>query len=216
MIKPETVMKALEEVKKKSAKRKFAQSIDLTINLNLDMTKPENRIEGEIVLPNTRGKPTKVGVIADGELGLQAKKVADRVISKADLENLAKNKKEAKKIVDEIDFFVGQAELMPLIGKHLGPVIGPRGKMPKPVPANMKIEPLVERLKKTVRIRSKEKPVIHVPVGIEGMDDGKILENIEAVLNFVETKLENGFKDINSVYLKTTMGHSVKLVQMEV
>lgn len=211
MLTTDAIAKAVGEVKAKSKKRKFVQGIDLAINLSLDMSKPENRLNEELSLPNGRGKAVKVGVIAEGELALQAKKVADKVVTKEDLEELAKNKKAAKKIVEEHDFFIAQSDLMPLIGKHLGTVMGPRGKMPKPIPINAAIGPVVERLKKTVRIRTKEKPVLHISVGTEEMEEKKLTENIEAVLKFLERKLERGFASIKSVYLKTTMGQSVKL-----
>lgn len=207
----DAIAKTVGEVKANSKKRKFVQSLDLAINLDLDMSKPENRLNEEFPLPNERGKPVKVGVIAEGELALQAKKVADRVITKGDLEELAKNKKAAKKIVEEYDFFIAQTDLMPLVGKYLGTVMGPRGKMPKPIPVNAPVQQVVERLKRTVRIRTKEKPVIHVTVGTEDMEDKKLVENIEAVLKFLEQKLERGLAGIESVYLKTTMGQSIKI-----
>ncbi|MEK6976982.1 MAG: 50S ribosomal protein L1, partial [Candidatus Hydrothermarchaeota archaeon] len=170
-----------------------------------------NRINEELVLPNGRGKEVKVGVIADGELALQAKKVADTVIMREDLEELAKDKKAAKKLANGHDFFVAQSDMMSMIGKTLGPVLGPRGKMPKPVPSNVQIAPVVERLKKTVRIRTKEKPTIHIVVGMEDMEEKQLAENIETVLKFIERKLERGMENVRSVYIKTTMGPGARL-----
>lgn len=208
----EAVTKAVEEAKKNSKKRKFAQSIDLTINLKeLDMTKPENRIDEELVLPSGTGKPVKVGVIAEGELALQSKNVADVVIKRDELEKLAKDKKKAKKIANDIDFFVAQIDLMPLVGKSIGPILGPRGKMPKPIPSNAPVTSIVERLKKTIRIKTKDQPVIKVLAGNEDMDSEKLVENVDAILKFVERKLERGKDNIKSVYIKTTMGQSVKI-----
>jgi large subunit ribosomal protein L1 len=194
---------------KKSKKRKFVQSIDLTLTLkDIDLSKPENRINEEVVLPHGRGKPNKIGVIADGEMALQAKKIADRVITKEELEDLSKEKKKAKKIAREVDFFIAQSDHMPIVGRSLGPVLGPRGKMPKPLPPGAPLEPIIERLRKTVRIRTKENPVIHVPIGTEEMQDDKLVQNISTVLEFVGRKLEGNIK---SVYLSTTMGRSVKV-----
>ncbi len=208
----EKLVKAVEEARKASKKRNFTQSFDLAINLrDIDMSKPENRLSEEVVLPKGRGKPVKVAVIAGDELALAAKEHADMVITKEELEELAKDKRKAKKIANDIDFFIAQAELMPLIGRFLGPVLGPRGKMPKPVPPNAPIAAIVERLRKTVRLRTKDKPVIHVPVGSEDMSDEDIAQNIEAVLTHLERKLEKGLGNIKSVYLKTTMGPSVKV-----
>ncbi len=206
------IAKTVGEVKKQSKKRNFDQSIDLAINLKeVDMNKPENKIDEEVILPHGRGKDLKIAVIADGELAHQAKKIADRVIMKEELEELAKNKKDAKKVVNKYDFFIAQTDLMTIVGRFLGPVLGPRGKMPKPIPPNIQITPIVERLKKTVRIRTKEKPVINVPVGTESMDDKEIANNIESVLSFVTRKLVRGAGNIKSIYIKTTMGPSIKL-----
>jgi large subunit ribosomal protein L1 len=211
-INPEAVTKAVEGALKNSKKRNFAQSIDLTINLKeLDMTKPENRLDDELVLPFGTGKPVKVGVIADGELAIQSKKIADVVIGKNELEEMAKKKKDAKKIVNDIDFFVAQIDLMPLVGKSIGPVLGPRGKMPKPIPPNAPVKAIIEKLKKTIKIKTKDQPVIKVLAGSEEMDSKKLTENIEAILTFIERKLERGQDNMKSIYIKTTMGHSVKI-----
>ena len=208
----EGVLKAVGGLKASSPKRKFRQSVDLALTLKeLDMSKPENRINEELVLPNGRGKEIKVGVIADGELALQAKKVADTVIMREELEELAKDKKAAKKLANGHDFFVAQSDMMSMIGKTLGPVLGPRGKMPKPIPANAQIAPVVERLKKTVRIKTKEKPTIHVVVAMEDMEEKQLAENIETVLRFIERKLERGMENVRSVYIKTTMGPGAKV-----
>lgn len=206
------VKKALQEARKNSKKRKFTQTFDITINLKeLDMKKPENRIDEELVLPEGLGKNIKVGVIAEGELALQSKNVGDIIIKKDELEKLAKNKKDAKKVANEIDFFVAQIDLMPLVGKSLGPILGPRGKMPKPIPPNAPIKSIVEKLKKTVKIKTKDQPVVKVIAGSEEMDDAKLAINIDAILKFLERKLERGQNNIKSIYIKTTMGKSVRL-----
>ncbi|WP_456474270.1 50S ribosomal protein L1 [Candidatus Pyrohabitans sp.] len=208
----EKIVKAVGEARKASKKRNFTQSFDLAINLrDIDMSKPENRINEEVVLPKGRGKPVKVAVIAGDELAHAAKEHADMVITKEELEELAKDKKKAKKIANDIDFFIAQAELMPTIGRFLGPVLGPRGKMPKPVPPNAPLGAIVERLRRTVRLRTKDKPVIHVAVGSEDMSDEDIAQNAEAVLTHLDRKLEKGMNNIRSVYIKTTMGPSVRV-----
>ena len=205
------IVKAVKEAKEKSKKRNFVQSIDLAVTLNLDTTKPENRINDEIVLPHGRGKPIKIGVIGEGELAHQAKSLADIVITKKELEELAKDKRKAKEIAKAYDFFIAQADLMPLVGKYLGIILGPRGKMPKPVPPTADIKPIIERLRKTVRVRTRDKPVFHVPVGTEKMKEEEVAKNIEAIFNYLERKLERGLSDVKSAYISTTMGKSVKL-----
>jgi large subunit ribosomal protein L1 len=211
MVATGSVRKAVEEVKKTKDK-KFKQSIDLVVNLrHLDMNKPENRIEQEVILPNGRGKDVKIALFAGGELAHQAKKFVDTVIEKDAIEEFAKDKKKGKLLAKNHNFFLSQTDMMALIGKTLGPVLGPRGKMPRPVPPNLDIKPLVERLKRTVKIRTKDKLTFHLPVGTEDMTEDELTKNVETILETLEGKLGGGIQNIRSVYLKKTMGASIKV-----
>jgi len=209
----DNIVKAVEEALKKSKKRNFVQSIDLAINLkDVDMRNPANRIDMIIELPHSRGsKPAKVALIAGGELATRAKGVADLIIDPADLQKLAENKREAKKIARRHHFFVADATLMPTIGRLLGPILGPRGKMPRPLPPTADPVPIINSLKKSTRLRSKDRPTMHCMVGTEDMSPEQIAENIEAVLTALVNRLERGKNNIASVYIKTTMGPAVKL-----
>lgn len=207
----EVVKKALDESKNK--KRKFTQSVDMVINLkDVDLSKPDNRIDEEIELPKGRGREAKIGVFASGEMAARAKDVADMVVMPEKIKGLAEDKKKAKEIASEYDFFVAEAPLMPSIGKALGRVFAPRGKMPKPVAPNADIESIIKKLKKSVRIRSKDKPTFHCLVGREDMKIEEIAENVEAVLTRVEEKLERGRTNIKSAYIKTTMGSATRVI----
>lgn len=208
------ILEAVKKAKEDSKPRNFTQSIDVVITIkDLDVKKPENRIDEEVFLPNGRGKDVKVAFIAEGELALQAKNAgADLVITKEDLEKLGKNRKEAKKIANNHDFFVAQADFMPMVGRFLGPVLGPRKKMPKPVPATAKAEPIMEKLKSTAKVRIKDQPVIQALVGAQDMDDELIAENIEAVLDILDRKLEKGRSQIKAMYIKTTMGPVARVI----
>ncbi|MBO8175809.1 MAG: 50S ribosomal protein L1, partial [Thermococcus sp.] len=151
-------------------------------------------------------------VIADGAVAEAAKKLGLDVISGEQLEEIAKSPREARKLAKKYDFFIAAAPLMPKIGRYLGRYLGPRNKMPVVVPPTMtNLEPIVNKLKKTVRIQLKNNPVVHAPVGTETMDDEKIAENIETVLNAIIGKLERGENQVKSVYVKTTMGPAVKV-----
>ncbi len=212
MVKADSIAKGIKEMRDKTKQRKFVQGIDLMLALkDIDVNKPENRLNEEIVLPAGIGKDVKLSLIATGELALQGKKVMDKVISKKELEEFGKDKKATKLLANEYDFFIAQSDLMVDVGKSMGSVLGPRGKMPKPVPPNADLKPLVDRLKKTIKIKMKDTPIVQVPVGTEEMDDQSLAKNIEAVLNYLDGKLEKGFNNIRSVYIKATMGPSVKL-----
>jgi large subunit ribosomal protein L1 len=177
------------------------------------MKSPEGRLQENIELPYPPPEKTnKICVIATGELALKAKKAnADLVIDRAELEGLAGKKKELRKIADEYDFFVAEAPLMPLVGKILGVTLGPRGKMPVPVPPTADIESLLNKYRKTVVIRMRNQPIIQCRVGTESMKEEEITENIQAVLRVLEGKLKRGMKNIKLVCVKTTMGAPVKI-----
>lgn len=201
----------IKQAREGSKKRKFKQSWDFSVNLKgLDLKKPENRFNSEFLLPEGRGKDLKVAFIADS-LAAEAKKHADLVITKSEIESLGKNKKKLKNILNDYDWFYAEASLMPLIGKSLGIVMGPRNKLPKPVPPKVSVEPFVKRARNMVRVVLKETPVIQVTVGAEDMEDGKIVKNTQAVYNFIKEKLPKGKNNIRSMHIKLTMGKPIKL-----
>ena len=208
------IIDAVKEAKEQAKPRNFTQSIDVIINLkDLDVRKPENRFSEEVALPNGRGKEIKIGVIADGELALAAKNAGvDVVISKEDLQEFGKDIKAAKKVVNSVDSFIAQVDMMPLVGRFLGRILGPRNKMPKPVPASARIEPLLERTQATIKVGVKQQPSIQILVGTQDMDDEKLAENIEAVLAVLDRNLEKGRNQIKSMYIKATMGSVVRVI----
>ena len=213
-IEQKTLLSAVKEAKEKSGRRNFTQSVELILNLqDIDMKSPEGRLQENVELPYPPVEKTnKICVIATGELALKAKKAnADLVLDKAELEGLAGKKKELRKLANEYDFFIAEAPLMPLVGKVLGPALGPRGKMPIPVPPTADIESLLNKYRRTVVVRMRNQPVIQCRVGTENMKEEELAENIQAVLRVVEGKLKRGMKNIKSVCIKTTMGAPVKI-----
>jgi large subunit ribosomal protein L1 len=204
---------AVEKAKANSGKRAFTQAVDLIVKLrDVDIKKPENRINELIELPNPFGKPVKICVIASGALSVNAKKAAaDLVLEKEDLERISKDKKAAKKLANDYDFFIAEAPLMPIVGKTLGAVLGPRGKMPTPIPPNAQIEPILAKHRKMVRVRTRDQPIIQCRIGTEDLPNEKIADNAKVVLTRLEEKLENGLKNVKEVRIKTTMGQLVKI-----
>jgi large subunit ribosomal protein L1 len=208
-----TVLDAVKQVREKSEKKKFNQTIELIINLrDIDMKKPEGKIQETIELPHTPGKKAKVCVIAGGELALKAKKAgAELVIGSSELEALATDKKRQKQLANNYDIFIAEAPLMPLVGKTLGAILGPRDKMPKPVPPNADVQAQLEKWKKNITIKLRSQPVIQCSIATEDMKDEEIAENVMAIVRRLEGKLKRGLKNITSICLKTTMGPLVKI-----
>ncbi len=205
----ETVKKVVED----SKKRNFEESVDIAFNLkDVDLSVPRNRVELEVVLPKGRGKDIKIAVFGSAEMALKAKKVADLVIQPEELEDLADDKKKAKSIARSYGFFVAEAPLMPVIGKRLGVVLAPRGKMPRPIPPGADPAPMISGLRNTVRIRSRDKRTFHAPVGTKSMSVEDLADNVDEVVKRVTGSLERGKMNLASVHLKTTMGPSIRLM----
>ena len=207
------LLESVKEAKSKAEKRKFSQSVELIINLrDIDMKKPESKIQESIELPHAVGKQSKICVIASGELALKARKAgADLVIERAELEALAGDKKRQKSLVNDYDTFISEAPLMPTVGRVLGAVLGPKGRMPTPVAPNVNIADIIEKQRKIVQIRLRGQPVLQCRIGTEDMPDEQIAENIETVIRRLEGKLKRGLKNVRSIVIKTAMGPPIKM-----
>jgi len=210
---PENVEKAVREAIEKAPKRRFEESVELQLVLrDINLKDPANRMNKTLVLPHSPHKnPIKICFIAEGDLALKAKENnVDLILDKAKLQELAGNKRELKKIAKKYDFFFARADMMPLVGRIMGPILGPRGKMPQPLPPTADPKPNIELAKRSIRIRVKNQPIINCKVGHVKQDVKEIVENIMAVVR----EVENFYKKpgvIRDAYVKTTMGPSVKI-----
>lgn len=203
------VQKALESAKK----RNFTETVELAINLkDVDLSMPKNRITDDIILPYGRGKSIRICVIGGGELVQKAKDVADVVITADELQAIADDKKQAKKLANSVDYFIAEAPMMGVVGKRLGTVLGPRGKMPKPIAPGADPAPMIDNLRKSVTVRTKDRKTFHVPVGTVEMSADDIADNVDVIMKRVEGHLEKGKHNIDSAYIKTTMGPSERLM----
>jgi large subunit ribosomal protein L1 len=208
-----TIVDALKEAKEKSGGKKFNQTVDLILNIQeIDMKSPEGKIQEVVELPHATAKPNKIVVVASGELAMKARRAnADKVIERGDLDSLAGKKKDLRKLASDYDVFISEAPMMAMVGKTLGPVLGPRGKMPIPVPPTADIVPLLEKHRKTVVVRMRSQPIIQVSVGSESMSDDELYDNANAVLRVLDGKLKRGLKNVKNVYIKTAMGEPIKI-----
>ncbi len=205
----DTVKKALEAAKP----RLFTESVEVALNLReVDLSVPKNRIDEEVVLPKGRGKPIRICVFASGDLAIKARSVADQVIPPEQIEEYAGNKRKAHTLAREFDYFIAEAPLMPVIGKRLGIVLGPRGKMPRPIPPTGDPTNMIRSMRNSVRVRSKDRRTFHAPIGTRDMNPEDLAENLDFLLRRVLGKLERGRFNIQSVYIKTTMGPSVRFL----
>src|SRR6056297_605995 len=199
------VSRALED----APERNFRETVDLAVNLrDLDLNDPSNRVDESIVLPAGTGQDTTIVVFAEGETALRAEEVADDVL---DLEDLGDDDDEAKDLADATDFFIAEASMLQDIGRYLGTVLGPRGKMPTPLQPDDDVVEVVNRMKNSVQLRSGDRRTFHTRVGAEDMSAENIADNIDVILRRLHTDLEKGPLNVDSVYVKTTMGPAVEV-----
>lgn len=205
----EAIRKAIEA----SKQRNFEESVEIAVNLkDVDLSVPKNRIEEEILLPKGRGRQVRIAIFATGELAVKAKGSADMIFGPEDIEDLADDKRRARKIAGKIDFFLAEAPLMPTIGKRLGVILATRGKMPKPVAPGADPKPIIENMKRTVKIRTKDRRTFHAPVGTKSMSPEDLADNLDEIIKRLVSRLERGRDNIQSAYVKTTMGPAVKIM----
>jgi|ETN02SMinimDraft_2_1059926.scaffolds.fasta_scaffold57873_2 large subunit ribosomal protein L1 len=211
------ILNAVKQAREGSKERKFKQTFDLVINFrDLDLKNPAHKLKDSVVLPHGRGKPIQVAAFADGVIAENAKKAGiEKIIDRPTLKLIVSKKKEVRKLANTYDFFLAQTDYMVDIGKSLGAVLGPRNKMPQPVPPNMPVEPLVKRFEKLVNVRIVNQPVIHCRVGTEEMTDEQLTENINAIVTSITRKAPRHETNIRSIFIKTTMGQSVKVGGIE-
>lgn len=213
MISKEALVEAVKQAREAGKGRRFKQGMELQVSLeNLDLKKTEERISFEALLPHGDGRKRKVVFLADGETALRAREAgADLVLSRGELEELGRNPKRARKLAEEYDVFLAQPELMPLAGRLLGRILGPRDKIPRPVPPGSNLQQVLERHRRLLLLKTKDQPAIRARIGDEGMPEGRVAENALSVLEALETALQKGKGRIKAVYLKTTMGRPVRL-----
>ncbi|NLI62497.1 MAG: 50S ribosomal protein L1 [Methanosarcinaceae archaeon] len=210
----ETTTKLIKQLLEESPKRNFPESVDLAINLkNLDMKLPKNRVDLEIVLPKGFGKDIKIGVFAKGEVALQAKDAgAAYVFDEGGIQSLIDDSSYAKTVADECAFFIAETQFMQQIGKSLGTVFGPRGKMPVPLLPGRTVGDMIDSKRNAVRVRSKDNLTFHVSVGQRDMNPSDLAENVDTVISSITHVLAKGKHNIKSVYVTTTMGTSKRVI----
>ncbi|HLD72276.1 MAG TPA: 50S ribosomal protein L1 [Candidatus Nanoarchaeia archaeon] len=209
----EQIKIALEELKK-GKKRNFSQSYDIIINLrNLDLKQAP--LDFIVNLPHPFGKKIKIAAFVDQLLREQAHKFCDLTIEEPDFIKY-KDKKIAKKLAGEYDYFIAQATLMSKVAANFGKILGTKGKMPNPklgcvVPPNANLEPLAKKLRLSVRLATKKGTNLQCLIGKDNQSEAEIIENILTVYQTVLKQVPNETHNIKSVLLKLTMSKPVKI-----
>ncbi|MGV9173244.1 MAG: 50S ribosomal protein L1 [Promethearchaeia archaeon] len=200
--------------------RNFDETIDFIMNLkDLDLNDPKQRIDKELILPHDIRSDPSICVIASGEVYLKAKELDVRALNEDDLEALShEEKRDKKKFVKNYKFFVVEDKQMRNVARYLARFLGPAGKMPKPFPDGYGIistpedlETAVDRYKRIVKIRVRKQPLVQTIIGKKSMDEEKLYENMETIVDYVVSQMPHRYNNIQSMYVKSTMGKPVKI-----
>ena len=208
----ENIKQAIEQALSESPERKFVETVEFAFTIkDVDLKNPSNRIQEEIRLPAGRGKSPSIAMFADGEMATKAKDAGIIVIDPTKIEELGGTRQKARKLANRHDFFLSEIPHMGPIGRFLGVVLGPRGKMPRPVPPVADPGAIAKGLKDVAIVRSRDKVTFHTVIGTREQGLDSLTQNGIEVWKRVTSKLERGSGNIRSFYVKTSMGPSIQV-----
>ena len=188
----------------KSSNSKFDETIDISLNLNIDPTQSDQSVRGMINLPNGIGKDIRVAVFAKGEKIDEAKSAgADIVGSEELIEEISSGK-------IDFDRCISTPEMMPTVGK-LGQVLGPKGLMPNPKLGTVTndVKSAVELAKSgSVEFRAEKSGIVHAGIGKVSFSKDALHQNILEFVNAVKKEKPNTAKGsfLKKVSLSSSMG----------
>ncbi|MEM4261782.1 MAG: hypothetical protein QXI10_02360, partial [Candidatus Diapherotrites archaeon] len=190
---------------------------ELIINFKgIDFKKAENRIDLEVRLPHSNGKSSQGKVLAfikDANFAEELKGKADKIIMDYEIPNL--KKKDVDQLMIDYNIFVAEGPSMLTVGKYLGQILAPKGRMPKPIQTSIEsFESAVKGTGNNIRVTNKKgkfMPVIHCVVGKESFNDSDIADNILEIYNSVVNVLPTKESNVKSCFVKLTMGVPVKI-----
>jgi large subunit ribosomal protein L1 len=163
---------------KELATAKFAESIDISVNLGVDPRKSDQVVRGSTVLPNGTGKTVRVAVFAQGENADKATAAGADIVG---FEDLAETVKKGEM---NFDVVIATPDAMRVVGQ-LGQILGPRGLMPNPKVGTVTadVETAVKNAKAgQVRYRTDKAGIIHCAIGRADFEVNALKENLEALL----------------------------------
>ena len=203
-----TLPEAIKLLKTKS-NTKFTESMEAIFFLNIDKAKSDQNLRTIVDLPNGNGRKIKVAVICANDKINEAKDSGAEISGSEDLINEINSGK------INFDVLVSTPDMMAKVGK-LGKVLGPKGLMPNPKLGTVAkdIKSTVEAIKKgRVEIKCDKDGNLGLSIGKVKFSDKELSDNFKSVYEIISKEKPVGLKGnfINSIYLSTTMGPSVKL-----
>ena len=187
--------------------RKFDETVDAVLKLNIDAKKTDQNVRGSFVLPNGTGKSKRILVITKTKTA-EAKEAdycgAEEMIEKIEKENWF-----------EFDTIVATPEMMPALGK-IGKVLGPKGLMPNPKLGTVttNVEEAISNIKKgMVEYKNDSYGNVHLSIGKLSFSEDKLEENLRAIVNEIVKNKPTGVKGtfVKNISISSTMSPGIKV-----
>ncbi len=194
---------------KSNAAAKFDETIEIALNLGVDPRHADQLVRGTVNLPNGTGKTLRVAVFAKGPKAEEATKAGADIVGAEDLMQEIQGGK------IDFDRCIATPDMMPIVGR-LGKILGPRGLMPNPRvgTVTMDVTQAVQDAKGgQVQFRVEKAGVVHAGVGKASFDEGKLVENVRAMVDAVNRAKPTGAKGtyLKKVSISSTMGAGVSV-----
>ncbi|MGY8956384.1 MAG: 50S ribosomal protein L1 [Alphaproteobacteria bacterium] len=193
---------------KENATAKFDETIEISINLNVDPRHADQNVRGVVALPNGTGNDVRVAVFAKDDKADEARAAGADLVGADDLAAIIEGGEIA------FDRVIATPDMMPVVGR-LGKVLGPRGLMPNPKLGSVTndVRAAVEAAKSgEVQYRVEKLGIIHAGIGKASFSEAQIRENLDAFLGAVMKAKPSGVKGtyVDKLALTSTMGPGVR------
>ena len=192
---------------KELATAKFAESVDVSVNLGVDPRKSDQVVRGSTVLPHGTGKETRVAVFAQGAAAEAATEAGADLVGMDDLAE------QVKKGVLNFDVVVAAPDAMRVVG-GLGKILGPRGLMPNPKVGTVTPD-VADAVRKAkagqVQYRTDKAGIIHCSIGKADFEVSALRENLEALIGDLQKSKPSAAKGVylRKITVSSTMGPGV-------